>query len=329
MVSEDDLRKNGANLGVGIQVPRAENTIPVTVNNVDQLHTERTTLDRVLKSPEYIDNNIVKVFVKGDVWTLSVDYLQFEYANGSKLTVPANRIDLGPGPNAYANEFTKVGGIIIPGNDGNPRFDRLNTPRIVEGAELVSEHIQRAKTDRVFYGKLVLGFQIALASLAAGVEGLPEGAFRSGVSSLGREVRLAPPPVDEVVIEGSRRPSNVSSGRSTVALPNAGERATDFGGRSHQDFPRIVGETNPGAGGTYNVAPGLKGPDLANPTGMNAAFAEMKSIWGRQSPMLSQARKWGFDAQVGRYFFYDRKTGLVFEGIIQTDKFGSSGRFRP
>ena len=167
MVSEDDLRKNGANLGVGIQVPRAENTIPVTVNNVDQLHTERTTLDRVLKSPEYIDNNIVKVFVKGDVWTLSVDYLQFEYANGSKLTVPANRIDLGPGPNAYANEFTKVGGIIIPGNDGNPRFDRLNTPRIVEGAELVSEHIQRAKTDRVFYGKLVLGFQIALASLVS------------------------------------------------------------------------------------------------------------------------------------------------------------------
>ena len=96
----------------------------------------------------------------------------------------------------------------------------------------------------------------------------------------------------------------------------------------HQQLPRIVRETNPGAGGQYNVAPGLTGPDLANPTGMNATFAEMKSLWGKQSPMVTQARNWGFDAQTGRYFFYDRKTGLVFEGIIQTEKF-ASGAFRP
>jgi len=35
----------------------------------------------------------------------------------------------------------------------------------------------------------------------------------------------------------------------------------------------------------------------------------------------------GFDASEGRYFFYDRETGRVFEGIIQTEKF-PSGRFR-
>jgi len=101
-----------------------------------------------------------------------------------------------------------------------------------------------------------------------------------------------------------------------------------YGTRVHQELPRIVGETNPGATGQYNVAPGLTGPDLANPAGMNATFGEMKSLWGRQAPMISQARNWGFDAQTGRYFFYDRNTGLVFEGIIQTEKF-SSGSFRP
>jgi hypothetical protein len=60
---------------------------------------------------------------------------------------------------------------------------------------------------------------------------------------------------------------------------------------------------------------------------MNAAFVEMKSLWSRQSPMLSQARNWGFDAEVGRYVFYDRNTGRAFQGIIQTDKF-PSGAFR-
>jgi RHS repeat-associated protein len=114
---------------------------------------------------------------------------------------------------------------------------------------------------------------------------------------------------------------------STVPLPNPGESARAYGTRVHQEFPRLLRETNPGAGGEFNVAPGLTGPDLANPTGMNATFAEMKSLWGRQSPMVSQARNWGFDAQTGRYFFYDRNTGLVFEGIIQTEKF-PSGTFR-
>jgi hypothetical protein len=101
----------------------------------------------------------------------------------------------------------------------------------------------------------------------------------------------------------------------------------DYGSRVHQEFPRIISETNPGAGGTFNVAPGLTGEDLANPTGMNADYAEMKSLWGRQSPMLKQARDWGWDAQRGRYFLYDKHTGRVFEGIIQTDKF-PSGKFR-
>ncbi len=133
---------------------------------------------------------------------------------------------------------------------------------------------------------------------------------------------------ESIVIEGSGNAPKVSPNQSTVPLPNPGESPLAYGARVHQELPRISNETNPGAGGTFNVAPGLTGPDQANPTGMNANYGEMKSMWGRQSPMIRQAGNWGFDAQSGRYFFYDRSTGIVFEGIIQTEKF-PSGRFRP
>ena len=132
---------------------------------------------------------------------------------------------------------------------------------------------------------------------------------------------------ESIVIEGSGRGPKVAPNTSTVPLPNPGETDMAYGTRAHQELPRIVGETNPGAGGTYNVAPGLTGEDLANPTGMNARYGEMKSIWGKQSPMIRQAKNWGFNAQEARYFFYDRETGTVFEGVIQTEKY-PSGRFR-
>jgi RHS repeat-associated protein len=132
---------------------------------------------------------------------------------------------------------------------------------------------------------------------------------------------------DSVVVHGSGTAPKVAPNQSTVPLPNPGETPMGYGTRVHQDLPSIVGQTNPGAGGQFNVAPGRTGPDLENPTGMNATFGEMKSLWGRQAPMLRQASRWGFDAQTGRYFFYDRETGIVFEGIIQTEKF-PSGAFR-
>lgn len=130
-----------------------------------------------------------------------------------------------------------------------------------------------------------------------------------------------------LVLEGSGTVSRVPPNQSSVPRPNPGESYMNYGTRVHQEFPRIVRETNPGASGQFNVAPGRTGPDLANPTGMNATFAEMKSLWTRQSEILRQARRWGLDPQTGRFFLYDRNTGIVFEGIIQTEKF-PSGRFR-
>jgi RHS repeat-associated protein len=130
------------------------------------------------------------------------------------------------------------------------------------------------------------------------------------------KVDTPPPSNDPIVVEGSGASPKVAPNQSRVSPINAGESYMNYGTRAHQDLPRIVGETNPGAGGRFNVAPGLKGPDLQNPTGMNATFGEMKSISGRQSPMLRQAEGWGHDPTTGRYFFYDRDTGAVFEGII-------------
>jgi hypothetical protein len=106
-----------------------------------------------------------------------------------------------------------------------------------------------------------------------------------------------------------------------------GESRLNYGTRAHQELERGISETNPAAQGRFNTAPGLRGPDFDPASGFNAEYGEMKSIRGRQSPMLRQGRNWGFDPQSGRYYFYDAETGTVFEGIIQTDKF-ASGLFR-
>jgi len=145
--------------------------------------------------------------------------------------------------------------------------------------------------------------------------------------ALAADAEAAMADTEITIAEGASAPK-VAPNQSNVPLPTPGENPMAYGTRVHQELPRIVGETNPGATGTYNVRPGLTGADLANPNGMNATFGEMKSLWDQQSRILSQARRWGFDPQTGRYFFYDRNTGRVFEGIIQTEKF-PSGRFRP
>ena len=213
-----------------------------------------------------------------------------------------------------------------------------NIPFVVHNAGIaIGEHIGRAYLwqqhgetgEAVVEGlEATVSFSEGFVTLGSVAEPFSaRGPSGRGTSAI--EARTAPTPTSEtIVIEGSGSAPRVAPSKSTVPLPNPGESHMAYGTRVHQEFPRIMGQTNPGAGGRFNVAPGLTGPDLANPTGMNATFAEMKSLWGRQGPMVSQARNWGYDAQTARYFFYDRNTGLVFEGIIQTEKF-PSGTFRP
>lgn len=214
----------------------------------------------------------------------------------------------------------------------------MNIPFVVHNAGIgIGEHIGRAylwqqqgETGEAVVESLeaIENFSVGFVTLGLVAEPFaargPSGSVASAAES-----RMGTTPASEtIVIEGSGSAPKVAPNRSTVPLPKPGESYMGTGMRVHQEFPRIVSETNPAAGGKFNVAPGLKGPDLANPTGMNATFAEMKSLWGQQGPMVSQARRWGFDSQTGRYFFYDRETGQVFEGIIQTEKF-ASGKFRP
>jgi hypothetical protein len=150
-------------------------------------------------------------------------------------------------------------------------------------------------------------------------------AARAGARSLGDAA-------DELAFQPSvtigPSPTPPPSPRPTVPLPHAGERGLDYGTRVHLEYPRIIRETNPGATGEFNVLPGQTGPDLANPVGMNATYGELKSLWDRQTRILQQARNWGLDPSTARYHFYDRHTGLVFEGVIQTDKL-PSGAFIP
>jgi len=165
------------------------------------------------------------------------------------------------------------------------------------------------------------------------------GILTAGGYLAGVEESLGPFSTEPVAVEAT---TGAAVGPwSRVPLQGPGESDLNYGTRVHQEMPRILAETNPGAGGTFNVSPGLNGPDVENPTRMNATFAEKKSLWTRQREILRQVRGWSFEgwrfegfsnegkvtAQTGRFFFYDRQTGLVFEGIIQTEKY-PSGRFR-
>lgn len=123
-----------------------------------------------------------------------------------------------------------------------------------------------------------------------------------------------------VVPPGASKPYEAPN-TFTVDPIQPGEWNIPYGNRVHQELPRGVQETNPGAQGQFNVAPGRTGPDMTPTTGINADFVEMKSIAGAQRPMIRQAENWQekglvVNAKTGRYYFYDRNLGIVFEGIF-------------
>ena len=105
----------------------------------------------------------------------------------------------------------------------------------------------------------------------------------------------------------------------------AGETKLGYGQRVHQDLPNVMAQTNPSVQATYNVQPGQTGPDVVPQSGANFVAGEMKPITGRQGPMVRQAGNWGFDPQTMRWWFYDRDLGLVWEGIMQTEKSATTG----
>jgi hypothetical protein len=188
---------------------------------------------------------------------------------------------------------------------------------LITGEDLSGNQIDRAN----FAGHLVGG-----AAGAAVGGGLVEGVLPTSPSAPVEIPPKVPEPESVTIPEGASAPKE-APGRSTVPPRNPGERSLDYGTRVHQELPRIMRETNPKATGQFRVAPGLTGPDFVPNGDLNANFGEMKSMWDSQSRILGQARRWGFEPQTGRYFFYDEYTNTVIEGIFQTEKF-PSGRFR-
>jgi len=105
----------------------------------------------------------------------------------------------------------------------------------------------------------------------------------------------------------------------TVPLQGPGESYMEYGNRLHyENLPTWYRLIYPNAQAEF-AARGQRGPDIPI-TGINAQYGELKSLWTKQSVILKQAtEKWGLDPQSGRYFFYDRKTGFLFEGIFKTE----------
>jgi hypothetical protein len=204
-------------------------------------------------------------------------------------------------------------------------------PEIAVGLVLFGALSTGVGVGELITGEDLSGHQIDRASFAGHLAGGLVGAAAGGGLVQGAmspvDVPVGPPDFDSVTIPEGRPAPASGTGQSTIAPRAPGERSLDFGTRTHQELPRIVTETNPQATGQFNVAPGQTGPDFVPNNGLNANYGEMKSLWDSQSRILSQARRWGFDPQTGRYWLYDEHTNTVFEGIFQTEKF-PSGRFR-
>lgn len=151
----------------------------------DKNNTRFLPFSDVRQSSEYVDNQISKVYAKGNIWTLEIELLLFDYLTKPRVTIPFAMID--PTYRPRAEHFVKQNGVIYPLNDDDSlAFDSANTPNIVIGRRIWLEEIAKAATDRIVYARVTLGFQIALAQLGAAVAvKLPEGRFGGGVLRIG------------------------------------------------------------------------------------------------------------------------------------------------
>jgi hypothetical protein len=169
LVSVEDLPPEvQKRLDPTVQLPTAslEGYNPtVGVDDEDRQRTISTKLQQVRKSPEYVDNGLISVRPRGDVWTLQVFDLTFQYADGRMLTVPWSEIDQGSAP--MARLYRRRGGVIYPlGADGKPTYDAENTPQIAVGARMIHGMVAKASEDRLEIAELVYTFSGLIAASA-------------------------------------------------------------------------------------------------------------------------------------------------------------------
>jgi RHS repeat-associated protein len=104
-----------------------------------------------------------------------------------------------------------------------------------------------------------------------------------------------------------------------------GEPAIPYGNYAHGEMEKINAGNLPKDGAKLNTGEGKTGPDLPNPKEKNAEAIELKSIYENPARMFDQVANWqekrGIPVEAIRHQFYDPKTGYVFEGIVQWEKY--------
>jgi hypothetical protein len=138
----------------------------VFVSDTDNGVEPKMTRGEVVKSPDYVDNQIVNYRARPNWLPLTVDEVTIEYAAGSELVVPWKLIRLGSA--GYADNYEITGGRIYPLDDrGDVLYDTTNTPNIVQIADWINEELALRKARRLEIAELVNTFAGAIAALGS------------------------------------------------------------------------------------------------------------------------------------------------------------------
>ena len=163
-----------------------KNLTAVTINNLDAGHTERSTMDAVLSSPDYVDNGVVSVGAEIDrIVDLRIKALRFRYTNKPDAVIPVSSIDLHSSGITF--DFIKFHGVIYPVRaDGAPAINDMTTPNIIAGARMKLADRTQALEYREEAGWMIYAFSGSVALLGGYASQM--GAIHGVGFSLGRRI---------------------------------------------------------------------------------------------------------------------------------------------
>jgi len=250
----------------GVELPVVQDPEVSVIDN-DTGECRSASRSEVVGSPQFADNDLLRVYPQGDPWTLTVDELQFSRAAGGMVSVAWADIEFGEA--APATSFEQTGGVVYPlKEDGAMRtFDAHNTPNIARAARLVHEVVAELKNQRVEYAELATIFAADIASLGGVQQIVQTFTQRPGAVTPRRATATpSPVPTDE---EARRTPADhepTPSARPSVeetkqgARPAAEPRRT---GTRPSDKEQAAAPSQPlGPGETYVAHAGQEGQGL-------------------------------------------------------------------
>lgn len=150
----------------GVAFRAAEkNQQEVTIDDVDRGRSVKTTIDKVVGSPQYIDSDIATAGNTIDNLMYGrVHDIVLRYANKSEIKIPLSLIDLES--NSSATGYVKINGVIYPvSSDGAPAFNQMTTPRIAAFARMRLRNRSEVLADREEKAWAIYAFAGAVAQL--------------------------------------------------------------------------------------------------------------------------------------------------------------------